>query len=182
MDFSGFPFQSGLSSVLATQPVRDCKVILRRLEELFCVVTVFIFGVRRIATNSLTVTEYFYLYLFLKAMSAANEQKHRRTLLRNASVVASNPAPNSQGAKDGNQPSSAQPQVAQLQISDQQREINARTAQGKLLYDALSPAKKIELDRILQSVDLKRADIPEIFGHLTVTSTVKERGKPGIYH
>ena len=76
----------------------------------------------------------------------------------------------------------AQPQAAQP-ISDQQREINARTAQGKLLYDTLSPAKKIELDRILQSsADLKRVDIPEIFGHLTEASMVKERGEPGIYH
>ena len=34
LDFSGFPFQSGLSSVLATEPVRKCKVILRQLEKL----------------------------------------------------------------------------------------------------------------------------------------------------
>jgi hypothetical protein len=35
LDFSGFPFQSGLSSVLATELVRKCKVILRKLEKLF---------------------------------------------------------------------------------------------------------------------------------------------------
>ena len=73
--------------------------------------------------------------------------------------------------------------MAKLQISDQQREINARKEKGKLLFETLPPAKKSEFDRILQSVGLKRADMPDIFGHLTaMASTVKERADPGSFH
>jgi hypothetical protein len=117
-------------------------------------------------------------------MSAANEQRKPRTLYRHAVAAA---ASNSVVAPDASQPvasqgnqQSIQPQVAPPQISDQQREINARTEKGKFILDALTPAKRLAVDKILKSIDLKTSCAPEIVGELVNdASRVKERGDPG---
>ncbi len=49
-----------------------------------------------------------------------------------------------------------------------------------MILDALTPAKRLAVDKTLKSIDLKTSCAPEIVGELVDdASRVKERGDPG---